>query len=84
MNGKGSPVMDFNFSLLPKDFCSSTLLSGSEVKQQVLVTFEGVDLYQRPIEARLRMIDLISGVEELTAVPTKERKMSSSPVEELS
>jgi len=84
INNEGSPVVGFNITLTPKDFCPSALLPIPELCQQALVTFQGTHLFQKLDRAKRRVASSATGVKDVLPPSTRKRKMSSSSIEELS
>lgn len=69
-----------------EDFCPEALLPNSNLasRQQALVTVTSMQLCQELDIARRQVAGSVGGVGKILDPSTRKRKMSSSPVEELS
>lgn len=85
MNKQGRPHEDFEVTLQPEDFCPTTLLPPSGLRQHILVTLDNTYLCrQLDIARRYTARARDSGATDELPPFTRKRKLSSSPVEELS
>lgn len=86
MTPDGHPGPEFSITISMEDFGPEALLPDLELGlgQQTLITITSMQLYQQLNSARRQVARCAVGLEKMLDSSTRKRKMSSSPIEELS